>query len=124
MLEEGRRQKQINEANYAVKKNGEGGTRRRRKHTKNQSIHIEHDERLNLFDFFFLLLLLFCRSEKRVVWPLGDLARGPPAWKNSGIQYDSSHTYIVLYFSSIFYNFCFLGTFHDAHHFVLCRLIL
>lgn len=53
MLEEGRRQKQINEANYAVKKNGEGGTRRRRKHTKNQSIHIEHDERLNLFDFFF-----------------------------------------------------------------------
>ena len=25
MLEEGRRQKQINEANYAVKKNGEGG---------------------------------------------------------------------------------------------------
>ena len=52
-----------------------------------------------------------------MVWPLVDLARGPPAWKNSGIQCDSSHIYIVLYF----YNFCFLGTFHDAHHFVLYR---
>ena len=75
------------------------------------------DERLD-----FVFLFLFFRSETVWFGRLETLCR-PPAWKNSGIQYDSS-SHIQAFSCFVFLSFYhFFGIFRTLMRIILCRTV-